>query len=60
MSDVTGAGDTVISAFALAMSSGAHPFEAAYLANIAAGIVVAKVKTATVSRAELASAIEGL
>jgi len=57
VSDVTGAGDTVISTFALGISSGAYPYEAAYLANIAAGIVVTKAKTATVSRDELLAAI---
>lgn len=51
--DVTGAGDTVIGVFALCMASGATFREAAFLANHAAGIVVAKVGTATVSQAEL-------
>ncbi len=51
--DVTGAGDTVIGVFALCMASGASVREAAYLANHAAGIVVGKVGTATVTREEL-------
>ena len=51
--DVTGAGDTVIGIFALAAASGATFKEAAYIANRAAGIVVGKVGTATVSREEL-------
>ncbi|GAB4490001.1 MAG: D-glycero-beta-D-manno-heptose-7-phosphate kinase [Thermodesulfovibrionales bacterium] len=44
--DVTGAGDTVISAFTLAAASGARPEQAAVIANHAAGIVVAEVGTA--------------
>ena len=53
--DVTGAGDTVIAALALGRSGGATMEESAVLANHAAGIVVGKVGTATVSRAELVS-----
>jgi len=56
--DVTGAGDTVISAFALAFVSGADPFTAAEVANLAAGIVVGKVGTATVSLNELKEALK--
>jgi len=51
--DVTGAGDTVIAALAGALASGATMLEAANLANHAAGIVVGKVGTATVSADEL-------
>ncbi len=51
--DVTGAGDTVIGVFALCMAAGASFREAAYLANHAAGIVVGKAGTATVTREEL-------
>ena len=51
--DVTGAGDTVIGLFALAVAAGANFKEAAYIANQAAGIVVGKVGTATVSQNEL-------
>ena len=51
--DVTGAGDTVIATLALARAGGATMEESAILANRAAGIVVGKVGTATVSRAEL-------
>jgi D-beta-D-heptose 7-phosphate kinase/D-beta-D-heptose 1-phosphate adenosyltransferase len=51
--DVTGAGDTAIGVFALCMASGASFKEAAFLANHAAGIVVGKVGTSTVSQAEL-------
>jgi len=51
--DVSGAGDTVIAAFTLALSTGADPVEAAEIANHAAGIVVGKVGTVTVSKDEL-------
>ena len=51
--DVTGAGDTVIAVFTLALSAGASYLEAAHLANYAGGIVVMKRRTATVTRAEL-------
>ena len=51
--DVSGAGDTVIAAFTLALSTGANPVEAAEIANHAAGIVVGKVGTVTVSKDEL-------
>jgi D-glycero-beta-D-manno-heptose-7-phosphate kinase len=57
IADVTGAGDTVISTFTLALSSGARPVDAARLANYAGGLVVMKRGTATVSRAELAEAV---
>jgi len=55
--DVTGAGDTVLAAYTLALSSGATPLEAAHIANIAGGRVVMKRGTATVSRSELLEAI---
>lgn len=55
--DVTGAGDTVVSVMALALASKARPFEAAWLANAAAGVVVAKLGTATATRAELREAL---
>ena len=55
--DVTGAGDTVIATYALAIASGATFAAAAQLANFAGGIVVMKRGTATVSAAELSSAI---
>ncbi len=47
--DVTGAGDTVVGTYAASMSSEANPLEAAYLANMAAGMTVAEVGTASVS-----------
>lgn len=55
--DVTGAGDTVLAAYTLALASGASPLEAAQIANIAGGLVVMKRGTATVSRQELLNAI---
>lgn len=55
--DVTGAGDTVISVFALAVSAGATFYDAARLANCAAGIVVMKRGAATVTQEELKEAI---
>ena len=51
--DVSGAGDTVIATFTLAIAAGASPVEAAILSNHAAGIVVGKVGTATTSVEEL-------
>lgn len=57
IADVTGAGDTVISAFTLALACRATPAEAAALANVAGGLVVMKRGTATVSRAELCQAL---
>jgi rfaE bifunctional protein kinase chain/domain len=55
--DVTGAGDTVIAVFTLAIAAGATYSEAAELANYAAGIVVMKRGTATVRREELLAAL---
>jgi rfaE bifunctional protein kinase chain/domain len=57
IADVTGAGDTVISTFTLALASGARPVDAARLSNYAGGLVVMKRGTATVSREELAEAV---
>jgi len=51
--DVTGAGDTALATLALAVAAGAPIREAAILGNVAAGIVVSKLGTATVTRAEL-------
>ena len=51
--DVSGAGDTVISVFTLALAGGIDSEKAAYLANLAASVVVAKVGTYAVSREEL-------
>jgi len=58
VADVTGAGDTVIAVFTLALACGAPPAQAARLANYAGGIVVMKQGTATVSRAELRIALK--
>jgi rfaE bifunctional protein kinase chain/domain len=59
VADVTGAGDTVIATFTLALAAGATPREASLLANYAGGIVVMKHGTATVSAAELRRAVRG-
>jgi rfaE bifunctional protein kinase chain/domain len=55
--DVTGAGDTVLAAYTLALASAASPLEAAQIANIAGGLVVMKRGTAVVTSAELLGAI---
>ena len=57
VSDVTGAGDTVVATLALAIAAGATAAEAAHLANTAAGLVVGKFGAATVSAAELTGAL---
>ena len=57
IADVTGAGDTVISAFTVALATGAGAVEAAWLANVAGGVVVMKRGTATVSAAELSESL---
>ncbi len=57
VADVTGAGDTVIATMALAIAAGGSFYEAAKLANYAAGLVVMKRGTATVSAEELRAAI---
>ena len=57
--DVTGAGDTVLAAYTLALACGASLLEAAHIANIAGGLVVMKRGTATISRQELLDAIRG-
>ncbi|HDR1165512.1 TPA: bifunctional D-glycero-beta-D-manno-heptose-7-phosphate kinase/D-glycero-beta-D-manno-heptose 1-phosphate adenylyltransferase HldE [Pasteurella multocida] len=57
--DVTGAGDTVISVLATGLADGRSFEEACYLANVAAGIVVGKLGTSTVSTVELENAIHG-
>ena len=58
VTDVTGAGDTVIATFTAAIGAGASTEEAARLANYAGGIVVMKRGTATVTQQELIAAIE--
>jgi rfaE bifunctional protein kinase chain/domain len=57
VTDVTGAGDTVIATFTAALAAGASSEEAAHLANYAGGIVVMKRGTATVTQQELLQAI---
>ena len=56
--DVSGAGDTVISVFTLAIAGAIDSISAAYLANLAASVVVAKVGTYAVSREELLKTLE--
>jgi bifunctional ADP-heptose synthase (sugar kinase/adenylyltransferase) len=58
VADVTGAGDTVLAAFALALAAGAAPLEAALLANFAGAVVVMKMGTAVVTPDELKAAVE--
>jgi D-beta-D-heptose 7-phosphate kinase/D-beta-D-heptose 1-phosphate adenosyltransferase len=53
--DVTGAGDTFVATLALALAVGATLEAAAILSNIAAGLAVGKVGTATIEKSELAS-----
>jgi D-glycero-beta-D-manno-heptose-7-phosphate kinase len=57
VADVTGAGDTVIAAFTLALAAGASCLQAAQLSNIAGGLVVMKRGTATVAARELEEAL---
>ena len=56
--DVSGAGDTCVAAFLLALTTGAQPVLAAKIANYAAGIAVRKLGTSTVSATELVSTLE--
>ena len=56
--DVSGAGDTAIAMFTLALVSNATPLEAAQIANHASAVVVGKLGTATVTRDELISSFE--
>lgn len=57
IADNTGAGDTVISTFTLALTAGSPPVEAAWLANVAGGVVVMKQGTAPIGRSELLHAL---
>ncbi len=57
VSDVTGAGDTVISTLGTSLAAGASLADACRFANLAAGIAVTKVGTSTVNRAEIATAM---
>ena len=56
--DVSGAGDTAIAMFTLALACNATPLEAAEIANHASAVVVGKLGTATVTRDELISSFE--
>ena len=60
VTDVTGAGDTVVAVFTLALAAGADFHRAAVLSSLAGGIVVGKMGCATVTAAELRQAIETL
>lgn len=57
--DVTGAGDTVIGVLAAALAAGNTLEEACFLANTAAGVVVGKLGTSTISAVELENAVHG-
>ncbi|MBW1867263.1 MAG: D-glycero-beta-D-manno-heptose-7-phosphate kinase [Deltaproteobacteria bacterium] len=57
--DVSGAGDTVLSTFGLAVAAGLSFKQSANIANTAAGIVVGKLGTATISQKELTEALSG-
>ena len=56
--DVSGAGDTVIAVFGLALAGGLKPVDGAYLANLAASVVVSKLGTYAVSREELMQVLD--
>ncbi len=58
--DVTGAGDTVLSVLSLAVAAGASLTDAAMLANVAAGVVVGKLGTASVNPEELLHALDDI
>ena len=58
--DVSGAGDTVIAVFAAGLAGGLSSGASAFLANLAASVVVAKLGTYAVSRPELLAALRGL
>src|SRR5262249_19010652 len=58
--DVTGAGDTVLSVLSVALAAGASLPDAAFLANTAAGVVVGKLGTASVTLSELSAALDDL
>ncbi len=57
VADVSGAGDTLVTTFAIALACAAPMHEAAALANVAAGVVVAKPGTATLDQSELSDAL---
>lgn len=57
--DVSGAGDTVIAVFAMGLAGGMSPADSAYMANLAASVVVAKLGTYAVSREELLAVLRG-
>src|SRR5262249_16260756 len=56
--DVTGAGDTVTATLGVCLAAGADLFEAARLANLAAGVVVQQVGTAPIKKEDLAAVVQ--
>ena len=56
--DVSGAGDTVMATYAMARAVGSSAYQAALLANLAAGVVVAKLGTASLTVRELEAAVK--
>ena len=58
VADLSGAGDTVIATLTAALAAGVAPEEAVAIANVAAGVVVGKLGTATITRKELMQALE--
>ena len=55
--DVSGAGDTAIALYTLALATGASPADAAKISNYASGVVVGKIGTATLTPTELVEAV---
>lgn len=60
VADVSGAGDTVVATLTAALAAGQSPAASVQIANVAAGLVVAKLGTATVSRSELSLALSAI
>ncbi len=58
VADVTGAGDTFVATYALALAAGATVLESAYVANVAAGVVVGRVGAVTITPDELLGALQ--
>lgn len=56
--DISGAGDTAITTFALSLTAGASPYEAMLISTYASSVAISKIGTATVSRSELIKAIK--
>ena len=58
--DVTGAGDTVVAAYSLALASGLTPYESAFIANIAASIVIREFGCATTNTKTICEKIRNM